>query len=333
MMAKGIFGKSYANTIVKTYDIGDISENDVIVKVKSALLCGSDIQFLKYSTDNFHALGHEIAGVIVDKGKNVKDFQINDAVAVKTSISCKKCRQCILGNESYCQNIISYDDMPGFSDFIKVNSRALFKADGLSFNEIASIEILATSVEVVSKFDNISNSNIAIIGTGPLGILTAKVAKIFGAKTVTVIGNLPTTPQSAKRHQMFVDMMIGEVSSYTDVMNMKFDCIFDLIPASNMQFDISHCQYGGTIVLAGYTFGQERGTIYPTDIVFNKLTIRSAMSDPKMHFDEAAKMILDKKIDIAKLITDYCNFDNFSFMIKNIVNKSTPTVKLCFRNE
>ena len=84
--------------------------------------------------------------------------------------------------------------MPGFSDFIKVNSRALFKADGLSFDEIASIEILATSIEVVSKFDNISNSNIAIIGTGPLGILTAKVAKIFGAKTVTIIGNLPTTP-------------------------------------------------------------------------------------------------------------------------------------------
>lgn len=190
--------------VAKFYDVRDLKvkdvpvpkislDNEVIVKVKVAGICGSDIS--KYSKTGPHipgeVFGHEFSGDIVEVGSNVKDFRPGDAVAICPSLPCFKCDQCEQGLFSRCEDlgIIGNRDVGGcFAEYVKISSRNLIKLpEGIDYETAAGIEPSCIAGHGMYRANIKVGDTVAVLGTGPIGLLLIQWAKIFGATKVIAI--------------------------------------------------------------------------------------------------------------------------------------------------
>ena len=68
MKATGLFGRKYVNVEKREYELGAVGPNEALVEVKASGVCGTDLNFLRDSDDDFHPLGHELSGVVLETG-------------------------------------------------------------------------------------------------------------------------------------------------------------------------------------------------------------------------------------------------------------------------
>jgi len=171
------------------------SVDEVLVQVKSAAICGSDIE--KYTGRNMTykppvTLGHEIAGVVHELGNNVNDFEIGARVAVEANVyACGRCSYCRTGNENLCASRvgIGYDVDGGFAQFVKVPADMLIRVpDNISF-EVASLADIYVAVHAVVDCSRIrSGDAVVIFGPGFLGLSIVQLCRLQGADPVVVVG-------------------------------------------------------------------------------------------------------------------------------------------------
>lgn len=101
-----------------------IGDNEVLVKVKVAGICGSDIPRVNLGTAHYFpiVLGHEFSGEIVETGKDVTTLKQGDRVSCAPLLPCMKCEDCQKGNYSLCKNysFIGSREQGGFAEYVKL---------------------------------------------------------------------------------------------------------------------------------------------------------------------------------------------------------------------
>ncbi|MGD8778506.1 MAG: alcohol dehydrogenase catalytic domain-containing protein [Ignavibacteria bacterium] len=181
---------------IREVPIPEIGDNDVLIEVKAAGICGTDLHIYN---DEFPywppvILGHEFSGVIVEVGKNVKDWAIGDRVVGEPhTLACGKCWLCRTGNRQICPEKRS----PGwgidgcFAKYLKYPEPKLLHKipDTLSFEKAALVEPTANVVTDIFERGAIRPADLTVvIGPGPIGLLAAMAAKAGGASQVAVMG-------------------------------------------------------------------------------------------------------------------------------------------------
>ncbi len=189
-------GKGKGLIEVREVPIPEIGDNDVLIEIKAAGICGTDLHIYH---DEFPywppvILGHEFSGIIVDKGKNVKDWNIGDRVVGEPhTLYCGKCWLCMTGNRHICPEKRS----PGwgidgaFTKYMRYpNPELLHKIpDNLSFEKAALAEPTANvAYDILERGKLKPLDVVVIVGPGPIGLLGAMASKIGGASKVIVIG-------------------------------------------------------------------------------------------------------------------------------------------------
>src|ERR1700685_4415995 len=109
MTAAVLYGKERLE--IETVDIPSIGRGDVLVRVRAALTCGTD---LKVFRRGYHArmiqppalFGHELAGVVVDAGEGVTNFAVGDRVVALNSAPCGVCYFCKRDQENLCEDLL-----------------------------------------------------------------------------------------------------------------------------------------------------------------------------------------------------------------------------------
>lgn len=191
---RGIVKEKPDNSAVYREDIPipQISASEVLVKVKAAAICGTDLHIMHWSQYAEERLklpmvfGHEFAGDIVEIGGNVRDFKVGDRVAGETHIPCNDCYQCKTNNRHICENMkIIGINVPGaFCEYISVPQDCLFHIeDTISYITGAMLEPMGVAVHGVSAA-NVMDKNVLIYGCGPIGLMAVGAAKSLGAKRV-----------------------------------------------------------------------------------------------------------------------------------------------------
>ncbi len=187
-------GVLYTNEDIRYEDIPtpEISDNDVLVKVKVSGICGSDIPRVLHNGAHFYpiVLGHEFSGEIAKIGSNVKGLKIGDRVSGIPLIPCMKCDDCQKGNFSLCKNytFVGSRIQGSFAEFVKLPAQNVIKFDEtVSFEEGALFEPATVALHGIKCAKYSGGKNVAVIGGGTIGLFTMQWAKIFGAKTVTVL--------------------------------------------------------------------------------------------------------------------------------------------------
>jgi alcohol dehydrogenase, propanol-preferring len=171
---------------------------EVLIRIEACGVCHSDVHVVDGDWTQFAKivktpliLGHEIAGVVIEKGAAVQDLQIGDRVGVPwIHWTCGECEFCREGNENLCrrQKITGVTVDGGYAEFVKAPaSHALRIPDTLSFVEAAPLFCAGVTVYRALKRANIlSGQRLAIFGIGGLGHLGVQFGRALGADMVAV---------------------------------------------------------------------------------------------------------------------------------------------------
>ena len=166
--------------------------DSVLIKVKKTGICGTDLHI--YNWDDWAkktltlpmVIGHEFCGVVCDKGKDVKNIQINDRVSAEGHIVCGFCRNCRAGKGHLCRNTKGIGvQIPGaFAEYICVPETNVIKIPNNINDDVAAIfDPLGNAFHTALSYQ-IIGEDILITGAGPIGIMAAKVCQVIGARKV-----------------------------------------------------------------------------------------------------------------------------------------------------
>jgi threonine 3-dehydrogenase len=190
--------KANRETGIKIVDITipEIAANEVLVKVKKAAICGTDIHLYDWNNwcENVNAknpmiIGHEFCGEVVEVGSNVTLVKTGDLIAGETHIPCGKCMLCRTGKQHICKDmkILGVHTDGVFAEYAKIPEICAWKLPDNTPTEIgAAYEPFGIAVHGVLK-DKIAGLSAVIIGAGPIGLFAVNVASVSGASQVFVV--------------------------------------------------------------------------------------------------------------------------------------------------
>jgi threonine 3-dehydrogenase len=195
---------------VREADVPRIQPHEVLIKVRAAAVCGSDLHLYQWdesirpkllrASDNFrHGViaGHEFCGNVVEIGSQVGTIMDDptvqlppgDFVSAESHVVCGKCYQCTHGEKHVCVNdkIIGFDRDGAFARYIALPSSCIWKNDADLPFEIAAIqEPLGNAMHAAAHFP-LQGQRVAIIGLGPIGMFCAVIALMHGAERVITV--------------------------------------------------------------------------------------------------------------------------------------------------
>ena len=192
MMAAVLYGKEHLQ--VEPVAVPTIDRGDILVRVKVALTCGTDVKVFKRG---YHArmivppavFGHELAGDVVAIGSGVTNFSIGDRVVAANSAPCEACYFCQRGLQNLCEDLLFNNG--AYAEYIRIPARIVERntykiPDQVGYQDAALAEPLACVVRGFEETNPRPGDTIAIIGLGPIGLMFAKLAKLYGCRVIAV---------------------------------------------------------------------------------------------------------------------------------------------------
>ncbi|MDR1903414.1 MAG: alcohol dehydrogenase catalytic domain-containing protein [Treponema sp.] len=181
--------------------IPKIGPRDLLVKVKAAALCKSDVEVFEWTplvqAANYRlpfTMGHEFAGEVVETGELVSAFSKGDRVAGETHIPCGTCRECRTGNQHICSNhmgVLGRSVDGAFGEYIRLPEVSAIRLSvDVDYIQGSLYEPLGTAIHALQKV-SVSGANIAILGPGTIGLMACEAARAMGAAGVITVGSNP----------------------------------------------------------------------------------------------------------------------------------------------
>lgn len=171
----------------------DMAENDVLLKVMSCGICGSDVHGYLGLTGRRIApmtMGHEFSGQIVKQGKLVKSFKAGDNVIVQPLHFCGMCVNCLQGNTNMCLNSKLFGVMAvdgAMAELLAVPEKLLFKLpDDCSYEVGAMTEPFAVARGALKKIGSVTDKTVLIVGMGTIGMCLLQLVKLQSPKLIIV---------------------------------------------------------------------------------------------------------------------------------------------------
>ena len=192
MLAAVLYGKEHLQ--VEPVAVPQIGEGDVLVRVRAALTCGTDVKVFRRG---YHArmiippavFGHELAGDVVETGEQVTRFQVGQRVVAANSAPCQECFYCRRGHENLCEDLLFNNG--AYAEYIRIPARIVERnmyeiPAGVDYQDAALIEPLACVLKAVEETGLREGDNVAVIGLGPIGLMFVRLAKSMGARVIAL---------------------------------------------------------------------------------------------------------------------------------------------------
>ncbi len=200
-------GKMMVNRFMEPYkmeyrreDIPQIKDNEILIKVKTVGICGSDLVYYngKSPLDTPDGkgpliLGHEFSGVVAEVGKMADAmglFKVGDRVSVNPAMHCNACPACMRGEFNVCSHIEVVGTMfdGAMAEYVKAKYTHVYKIpDEVSFKSAALAEPLACATHAVERLDVKMGQTVVVYGVGGIGLMMTQLVRAAGAgKVITV---------------------------------------------------------------------------------------------------------------------------------------------------
>jgi len=294
-------------------------EGEVVVKVMSALTCGTDVKtfrrghpvLIKSIPSGF---GHEFSGIVEKVGRNVENVKVGDRVVAANSAPCGECFYCKKEEYNLCENL---DLLNGaYAQYITVPARIVKKnmlilPDDLSFDKAAFCEPLANVVHGVERTEIKKGDTVGIIGIGPIGLMFARLAKLKGARVI-VAGRNPIKLKMAEEFahaDEIVDltkypnpeMIFRDFSDEGKGIDVAVECVG--LPEIWERI-FSFVRPGGTVHFFGGCKSGSTVTFDTTKMHYGDIKMMSVFHHTPKYFRMALDYIASGEVEVEKLITD-----------------------------
>ncbi len=169
-----------------------LGPRDVLVKVKAASICGTDLHIVswdKWAQGRIRpplVFGHEFCGEVVEAGAAVTQTEVGAYVSVEGHVADGTCYQCRTGNAHICENVqIVGVDRPGcFAEYVAIPETNVYPMDPDLPREVAAIQDPFGNAVHTTLSGEIAGLSVAIVGSGPIGCCAVAVARAAGARQV-----------------------------------------------------------------------------------------------------------------------------------------------------
>ncbi len=185
----------YNNNDIRLQEVAipKIAPDELLVKVYSSGVCGSDVLEWYRVPKAPLVLGHEIAGEIVQVGDAVTQWKLGDRVFVSHHVPCNMCRYCVSGHHSVCDTLATTNfDPGGFAEFLRVPAinvrNGVYKLpDSMTYDEAVFVEPLACIIRGQEHAGWLPGRRVLVIGSGIAGIMHIQLARVAGASRVIAV--------------------------------------------------------------------------------------------------------------------------------------------------
>jgi threonine 3-dehydrogenase len=310
---------------IREVKIPAFGPRDVLVKVKVASICGTDLhiyQWDRWAEKRIHPPlipGHEFCGNVIALGNEVTSVKEGDFVSAEMHVACGKCLQCRTGDAHICQNvkIIGVDSDGAFAEYVVIPETNIWKLDPAIPQEYASIlDPLGNAVHAVLAGE-IAAKTVGITGCGPIGLFSIAVARAVGASQVFAIEvNEHRRRIAREMHADFVlDPSTEDVRSVVmeKTGGLGLDVVLEMAGhpvAIRTAFDI--VRRGGRISLLGLT-SKPISLNFSEDIIFKGITVQG-INGRRMYqtWYQMTALLKNGKLDLHPVITDRMAMTDFS---------------------
>ena len=294
--------------------VPEIGPNDVLIKVRKASICGTDIHIWNWDAWSQKTIkvpmviGHEFMGEIAKLGAEVTGFQVGDRVSGEGHITCGHCRNCRAGKRHLCRNTVGLGvNRPGcFAEYVSLPAFNVFRVPKEIPDEIASFfDPLGNAVHTALSFDLVGE-DVLITGAGPIGVMAAAISRHVGARHVVVTDLNPYRLELARNMgaTRAVDVRTQTLGDVMQSLGMTegFDVGMEMSGNDRAFRDLlSFMNHGGRVAILGIPPNEV--SIDWNQVIFKGLVLKGVYG--REMFETWYKMVamLQSGLDVAPVVT------------------------------
>jgi len=330
--------------------------NDIIIKVTSTCICGSDLHLYEVMApfmEKGDIMGHEPMGIVTEVGSEITNVKVGDRVVIPFNISCGDCFMCNQGLQSQCETtqvrdqdrgaaLLGYSKLygqvpGGQAEYLRVPQAQygpiVIPKEGPDDRYVFLSDVLPTAWQAVEYANIPEGGSVVVMGLGPIGDMSTRIAKYRGAGKVIAVDLVPERLQRAKENGIDVIDLLEHEDDLKEVILEKTngrgpDSVIDAVgleahgspsakfiqDASSLLPDpieeamiekagvdrlaalyaaIDTVRRGGTISLSGVYAG--KGDPIPMDTLFDKqIQVRMGQANVKRWIDDILPLLTDE---------------------------------------
>jgi threonine 3-dehydrogenase len=299
-----------------------VAANDVLIKVNRAGICGTDLHIYKWNDWASKTVpvplvvGHEFVGEIVEVGGDVRDFRVGELVSGEGHVICGHCRNCMAGRRHLCNDTAGIGvTRPGaFAEYIALpQTNVWVHKPGMDLDVASIFDPYGNATHSTLSFP-VLGEDVLVTGAGPIGIMSAAIARYAGARHVVITDVNDYRLDLAKR--MGVTRAVNVANEkLADVqkelgMDEGFDVGLEMSGNPSAFNDmLANMCHGGKIAMLGIP--EREMAIDWNTVVFNMLTIKGIYGREMYETWYKMTVMLEGGLDIAPVITHRYGFEEF----------------------
>jgi len=300
-----------------------LESDEVLVKVHTAGLCGSDAHAYKYDGGYEwipipRIMGHEYSGEVVEVGDSVEGFTAGDKVIEEPIHDCGHCFQCKNGQPNVCQNfsITGMHRDGAYAEYVTVAPEHLHAVpEDVPLRQAAVTEPISIATRaVLEQSVTTPGDNVLVEGPGPIGVLVAAVADSLGAN-VLVSG---LDQDAVYRLPLLTDLGIETVNAQSEDLEAQaeahtdgigFDVVFDSTGHhTGIGTAVDHVRKGGQVVMVGIP--NDTSEVAFTSTVRGEVDVNTSYGSTWTNFEQALRLLERGEIAVDEILDTSYSMDD-----------------------
>jgi len=285
-------------------------------------------------------IGHEMSGTVTAVGDGVENFKAGDRVAACPIIGCGHCRWCRSGSMAQCDQVAFLGTSwtgGALAEHLNLNAYQCYHLTPDISDEIgALVEPFSSTVRAVAQGEPGPEDRVAIVGAGPIGLMSLMAARLRGVKQVVAIEMAERRIEAAKL--CGADEVINPLREDAEkrarelTEGQGFDMVMECAgQTASVLMAAKLARTRGRLVIMGVF--EKPAAIDLTDVVFREKTISGSMSGYGL-YDETIRIMTDPRFRGDLLITDRIGLDDLIGKgYHGLLNEKDKHVKMLVRPE
>lgn len=310
-------------------------DDHIVIKVKSAGICGSDIgayRGVNPLVSYPRIIGHEIAGEVVEIPADEQTFHVGDRVILEPYVYCGHCYPCSIGRTNCCENltVLGVHIEGGMSEYFSHPRHLVHKVpDTIPWNKVPMAEPLSIAMQAVSRPALQRGEHITVSGSGPIGLLIGQLSLALGAIPIMIdpVDERLNFARSLGIKHTVNPVTSDAVAAIKEITNGRMsEVVAEASGAEKaIRSALDYVAYAGRISLVGWPKNE---VSLPTALFTKKeLTVVGSRNSAGV-FPECIRLIAEGRVDVEPLISKTVSFEEIPAAVQELSDHPEKYLKI-----
>jgi L-iditol 2-dehydrogenase len=319
---------------LREIDIPKPGPGEVVVRVRTALTCGTDLKAFRRGHPKMTIpgpFGHEFSGDVHEIGDGVTKFAPGDQIMTAPSAPCGDCIYCSKDQENLCAKVMDEMVWGAFAEYVRmpahiVENNMYHKPDHLSYEEAAMLEPLSCVVYGMDQVEVKPDDTVLIIGAGAIGLLHVMVARALGAERIIVAGRRENRLKLAWAIGADAVIDVENDSTFEKVKELTNGLGADIVIECTGQLAVWEetpdlARPGGSVILFGGLPAGTKATFDTSRIHYDQITLKGVFHYTRSAVKKAYQLLSEKKITVNCLISGTYSLNDLKHVFENLLHQ------------